>query len=222
MVKHISQEGRCRQTRLQQASGFTVTELLVVVLVLFILLCISVPYFFSYRQHYRSEDQALKVMDLMREGSQLALNRRRNIRLEIDLSENAVLLIDENGADPDTLIKKIPLDSSSDVRIDVQPDDVDPPPPVYADAVFGDDELGHFDDDTEVTGHQVWAARFRSDGSVVNAEGTPISATLYSWQPNAPGSTRPKEVTEVRAITMYGGSGSVRYWKHDGEAFVAY
>ncbi len=224
MVKIIS-HGRPRCLRTATAeSGFSVVELLAVMMVLLVMLAISIPYLYSYRKLYRSEDQALKVMDLMKEGSQLALNRRRTTRLEIDLTDNAVLLIDENGVAPDTLIKSIPLDPVNEVRIDFVPDGVDRPnPPDYEVAIFATDTLGHLRDGENVSGHEVWAARFRSDGSVVNAGDTPISATLYSWPPkSAAEPTVPRALEEVRAITMFGGSGSVRYWKHNGTSFVPY
>lgn len=205
------------------ASGFSLIELLIVLSVIVIVVAISVPYLFSYRKLYRSEDQALKVMDLMREANQLALNRRRTMRFEIDLTDNTVLLIDENGPAPDTLIKAIPLDSVSEVRIDAAPSGVSRPnPPNFTDATFGTDTVGHLRGSTTVTGHRVWAARFRSDGSVVNGTNTPLSATLYSWPPKTPGNSTPRATAEVRAITMFGSSGAVRYWKHNGTTFVPY
>jgi prepilin-type N-terminal cleavage/methylation domain-containing protein len=223
MVKIIS-HGRTRSLSSdKRQSGFSMVELLVVVAIIVIMLGLSLPYLLSYRKLYRSEDQALKVMDLMREASQLALNRRRTTRLEIDLTENAVHIIDENNADPDTLLKSIPLDSINEVRIDAQPTGVTAPaPPDYDDAVFADDTIGHWRDGVETSGNLVWTARFRSDGSVVNAANTPISATIYSWPPKTPGDAEARAVEEVRAITMFGGTGAVRYWKHNGTAFIPF
>lgn len=205
-------------------NGFSVTELLTVVAVIMILSAISIPYFFSYSKLYKSEDQALKVMDLMREASQLALNKRRTVRFEIDLTQNAVLIIDENGADDDVRIKLIPLEKTSEVRMDMAPDGVSAPaPPNYPNAVFDDDTLGHQAGGNSVSGNLVWQARFRSDGTVVNADGNPISVTLYSWPPVTPGSSASRgENNEVRAITMFGGSGAVKYWRYRGDEFVAY
>jgi type II secretory pathway pseudopilin PulG len=223
MVKTIS-HGKIPGLRSNQGtSGFSMVELLTVLAIVFIMVGLSLPYLLSYRKLYRSEDQALKVMDLMREASQLGLNRRRTIRLEIDLTENAVHIIDENNADPDTLLKSIPLDGVNEVRIDAAPTGVTRPvPPDYANAVFAADTLGHFRDGVQTIGNMVWTARFRSDGSVVNTAGNPVSATIYSWPPQSPGAANARALEEVRAITMFGGSGAVRYWKHNGTAFVAY
>ncbi|MGD9589757.1 MAG: prepilin-type N-terminal cleavage/methylation domain-containing protein [Pyrinomonadaceae bacterium] len=211
------------RTRRSAIAGFSVIEILVVLVVIAILSAISIPYVYNYTKLYKSEDQAIKVMDLMRETAQLALTRRRTMRFEIDLTDNAALVIDENGAAPDTLIKRIPLESVSEVRMDAVPSGVTrPTPPNYADAAYTTDTLGHQRAGQTVINNMVWAARFRSDGTAVNAANLPMSVTLYSWPPAQPGSMTPRKLGEVRAITLFGGTGAVRYWKHSGTAFVPY
>lgn len=221
-----SESTRLMRNRLHKAgrgnSGFSMTELLVVLGIIAIMTVISLPYIVNYKKAYKSEDQALKVIDMMREAGQLALNRRRTIRFEIDFTDNAALIIDENGGATDTQIKKIPLEMTRDVRMDIIPATISKPnPPNYNDLAAATDTLGHLAGGTTVTGHSVWAARFRSDGSVVNAANVPINANIYSWPPISPGSTTPRSKAEVRAITIFGGSGAIRYWKHDGTNFVA-
>lgn len=200
--------------------GFSVVELLVVVSVIAIMAAISIPYLLDYRKVYRSDDQAIKMMDMMREAGQLALTRRRTIRYEIDLTDNAVLIIDENGAAADTLIKMVPLDKASDVRVDAIPSGVTRPnPPNYTDAAFATDSLGHLRGSTAVIGHSVWTARFQRDGAAVNAAGNPVNVNLYVWPPISAGSLTPRNKQEIRAITMFGGSGAIRFWKYDGTTF---
>ena len=206
-------------------NGFSLIELFVVIVIILILTAISIPYVFNYTKLYKSEDQALKVMDLMREAGQLALTRRRTMRLEIDLTDNMILVIDENGAGAgdDREIKAIPLQSAGEIRMDQIPSGLAAPnPPTYGDAVYAADTIGHLRGATNVSGHNVWAARFRRDGSVVSAAGTPVSANLYIWAPQTAGSPNPRNNKEVRAITIFGGSGAVRYWRHDGAAFIPY
>lgn len=216
----------CPEKR-NRIEGFSLIELLIVLIVMAILTVISVPYFYNYTKLYKSDDQALRVIDLMRETSQLALTRRRTFRFEIDRTDNKIYIIDENnaGASDDTEIKGIPLDSSNDLRMDRIPTGITAPnPPNYTDASYGTDTIGHKRGGTTITGHTVWAARFQRDGSVVNAAGTPLSANLYVWAPLVPGSTtdhNPKDKKLVRCITLFGGSGAVRYWKHNGTTFVA-
>lgn len=210
------------QERERTHTGFSVVELLVVLGIIALLSAISLPYIVNYKKVYKSEDQALKVIDLMREANQLAITRRRTMRFEIDLTDNTVAIIDENGTGADTEVKEIPLELTRDVRIDSLPTGVTKPnPPNYTDITFTTDAIGHMEGATSVIGHQVWAARFRSDGSMVNAANTPISVNIYSWPPITPGSTSPRSKLEVRAITVFGGSGAIRYWKHNGINFVA-
>ncbi len=208
-------------------SGFSAVELIIVVALIAILSAMSLPYIFNYKKAYKSEDQALKVIDLMRETGQLALTRRRPYRFEIDLTDNAVLIIDESHTVagvviPDTQIKKIPMELPKDVRMDIIPAGVTKPnPPNYTDFAFAVDAKGHLVGSTTITGHTVWVARFASDGSVLNNANIPINANIYIWPPISYGSTTPRNKAEVKAITMFGGSGAIRYWKHDGTSFVA-
>lgn len=203
--------------------GFSLVELLVALTIVAILAAITLPYFNSYRKLYRSEDQALKLMDLLSETAQLALTRRRTFRFEIDVTDNVLRVIDEANASPDVLIKKIPLDKTADLRMDLIPTGVTKPnPPNYADITFAADTVGHLENGSQVTGHTVWAARFRSDGSVVNHANSLTSVNIYVWPPTAPGSQTPRNKSEVRAITLFGGSGAIRYWKHNGTTFVPY
>lgn len=202
--------------------GFSMAELLVVMSIIIIMGAISIPYLLNYRKVYRSDDQAVKIIDLISETGQLALTRRRTMRLEIDLTYNAILIIDENGANPDVLLKKIPLEKPADVRVDAIPTGVTKPnPPNYADISFVTDTVGHLEGSTTVTSHNVWVARFMRDGSVVNNAGTPISVNIYIWPPTTAGSLTPRNTKEIRAITIFGGSGAVRYWKYNGTTFVA-
>ncbi len=204
------------------SSGFSMTEMLVVLGIIGVLSVISLPYLVNFKKAYKSEDQAIKVIDLMREAGQMALARRRTIRFEIDFTDTTAKIIDENGAATDTLIKSIPLEKPSEVRMDIIPATITKPnPPNYNDIVAAADTRGHLIGSTSVTGHSVWVARFRSDGSVVNNVDVPVNANIYSWPPISPGSTTPRNRNEVRAITIFGGSGAIRYWKHNGTSFLA-
>lgn len=217
MSRHF-QESHIRE------AGASVLEVLMVVAVVLILSSIAIPYMWNYKKLYKSEDQSLRMMDLMREAAQTALVKRRTIRFEIDLTDNAVLLIDESqNAPKGQQLKKIPLELTRDVRVDAIPTGVSKPnPPNYADATFATDAVGHMIGSTTVTAHNIWACRFKSDGSVVNSAGNPISANIYVWPPQSTGSLTPRNTAEIRAITLFGGTGAIRYWKYTGSAFSPY
>ncbi len=204
--------------------GFSVVELIIVLVIISILSAISLPYIYNYKKLYKSEDQALQIMDLMREASQLALTRRRTMRFEIDLTNNQVLIIDEDTRVTPAVhqeIKAIPLELPNELRMSAIPTGVTKPnPPNYNDAVFAADTLGHLRGATNVIGNTVWAARFNRDGTVVNAAGNPVSANLYVWAPLTTGNPAPRNKSEVRAITIFGGTGAVRYWKNNGTTFL--
>ncbi len=203
-------------------AGASIIEIVIVLVMIAVLSAISLPYILNYKKVYKSEDQAIKMIDLMREAAQLAITRRRTVRFEIDLTDNAVVLIDQTTA-TGIQIKKIPLEMTKDVRVDVIPATVTKPsPPNYNNAVFAVDAVGHLAGGSTVTGHNIWAARFQSDGSVLSVAGTPISANIYVWPPVSSGSTTARSKNEIRLITLFGGSGAVRFWKHDGTNFVPF
>lgn len=202
--------------------GASLVEIVVALVIIGLLSAISLPYIVNYKKYYKSEDQALRIIDLMREAGQLALTTRRTIRFEIDLTDNAILLIDQNASAAGTQIKKIPLEATGNIRVDTLPTGITKPnPPNYTDIAFTTDTVGHSAFGSTVTGHNIWAARFKRDGSVVNAADTPISVNIYIFPPISGGSTTPRNKNEVRAITMFGGSGAIRYWKYVNTTFVA-
>lgn len=206
--------------------GFSVTELMIVFVILAIMSAISLPYFFNYRKLYKAEEQSLKLLDLMRETNQMALTRRRTFRFEVDLTANTALIIDENepGNADDIQIKSIQLEPVSDIRVNQAPAGITTTNlPGYAAAVYANDSIGHqVPGKPRVSGNTVWATRFRSDGSVVNTAGVPVSATLYVWEPSTPGATTAKNNNGIRVVTLFGGSGAVRYWKYNNNQFYSY
>ncbi len=185
----------------KRIGGFSLIEILMVLVIIGILSAISLPYLFQYRKLYRTEDQSLKIMYLMREASQMATTKRRPILFEIDLDANEVRISPANGA-PDILLKTIPLDPINEVRMDIMPDGV---------TMMG---LQGYNAADYPIATETWTAIFQSNGTVLNLGGLPVSSTFFLWPPvQTAGTTAPRSLNEVRAITIFGGTGDVRYWK---------
>lgn len=206
----------------ERSRGFSLIELIVVLGVIALMAAISVPYLVNYRKVYRTDDQAQRIVDLMNEANQLALTRRRTFRFQINVTRNSAQIVDENGTIQGNLIKEVKLEPTTEVRMNAIPTGVTRPnPPNYANAVFANDSIGYREGVTTVLGNNMWIARFRRDGSVVDSTNNLLSATVFIWPPAAATGTTPRNLKEVRALTMFGGSGAIRYWKHNGTTFVA-
>lgn len=201
--------------------GFSMIELLIVMSVGIILLAVALPSLRAHRATYRTEDQALRVVDLMRRATQKAITERQRMRVEIDLTDREARLVDENGTTAttdDSTRMRVTLDADTDVRMNAtttnvsQPSNVATPPVALHTAATFESASG---------GHLVWSVYFQNDGTATTAAGDPVSRTLMFWQPKdaADEAWIAKDEKLVRAITITGGAGAVRYWKYDGTTF---
>ena len=202
-----------------KSRGFSLVELLIVLTVITILTGISLFYLSSHQALYRPDEQALKIIDMLQEARQRSLTQREAMRVEIDLTDNIVRLIDENGpnsAEDDTEIRAAVLLSPAEVKIDRRPPDIttDPaeslPVPIAQFKASLHPLSG---------GNNVCTFRFLRNGTVVNdgtdsvgTNATTTGATIFVWSPKK---DEPNESNIARAITVVGASGSVRYWEYN-------
>jgi prepilin-type N-terminal cleavage/methylation domain-containing protein len=206
--------------------GHSLIELLIVVSVIAILTAMTIFSLTANKAAYKTDDQALKILDFVREANSRSLTYRETTRLEIDTTDNKIRIIDENSnttTTDDKEIRSMPLEKIADVVVDRAPTGVTVPnPPNYTGAVYAVDTIGHLEGTTTVNGHRVWAIRFRSDGTVVNGANTVTSSTLWVFPPlSAATLDTPKSKPQVRAITIFGGSAGVKLWKYDGTTWNA-
>lgn len=199
--------------------GFSVIELLIVVLIISIFTLVTAFYLTAYQRLYKADDQALELVDMFFEARQRSLTQREIFRVEIDLTDNVARLIDENGpldADDDSVVRTMALAPANTVVIEDRPDNiaVDPPEsyPVPL-ALFQPSVY------TNSATHNVCTVRFTRNGNVLDAgtdeDGSgaaPTGATFHIWMPDP---ENPQEAKIARAITIIGSTGAMRFWEWD-------
>ncbi|CAN5275985.1 hypothetical protein BH10ACI1_BH10ACI1_35770 [soil metagenome] len=199
--------------------GFSIVELLVVLVIISVMAGISGYFFSAHQKLYKPDDQSLKMVDILQEARQRALTQRESIRVEINTTLNIARIIDENSpttANDDREIRRITLFDSNEVKITSRPGNIsyNPPEPLPApNAVFMASNY------PTSSSQNVCTLRFQSNGTVLNAGndaiGTgsvPTGVTLHIWSLKA-GTTNYAET--ARSITIIGSSGSLRFWEFD-------
>ncbi|MGI9056895.1 MAG: pilus assembly FimT family protein [Pyrinomonadaceae bacterium] len=200
-------------------SGFSLVEILVVLTLIIFVGATASFYLNNHKKLYKTDDQTLLIADILQEARQRSLTQRETMRVEIDLTDNEVRLIDENSvdtADDDQLLKTLVISFPNEVRMDSRAGNIayNPPEPlpiptaVYKPSVYP----------TSAT-HQVFTLRFQSNGTVSdggnNATGVGAvvgGVTLHIWQPD---NENPNESSIARALTVIGSTGSIRIWEFD-------
>ncbi len=199
--------------------GFSIVELLVVLAIIGVLSAVSVLYLAGHQKLFRPDEQAMNIVDVLQEARQRSLTQRETMRVEIDLTDRTVRLIDENGAstvEDDLLIRESKLHTESDVKMGVRPIDIVTVPEESLPVPIADFRPSVYP--PSIT-HNVCTLRFQRNGTVVNQGSDAIGsnaantgATIYVW------SLKPNAETEsdiARAVTVIGGTGAIRVWEYD-------
>lgn len=207
-----------KKTYISTADGFSLTELLVVMLMIGIMSAIAIYYATAHKRAYKPDDQALLMTDMLQEARQRALTQRRTMRVEVNLTNNSAKLYDENTnsttANDDFLVKALELFGTASVRVDSRPSEITYNPAELApvpNAVFSPSVY------PPSISQSVLTIRFLANGQAVNA-GTnaigsgsvPTGVTLHVWSPTAADNTK-SEI--ARAITVLGATGVIRTWE---------
>lgn len=180
---------------------------------------ITAYYLLSTQRLYKPDEQALKIIDIFQEARQRSLTQRETMRVEIDLTENVIRLIDENTSSvstDDLEIRNFFLLPSEDVRLDQRPGQIDYNPPEEFPVPSAQFRQSNY---PRSLLHNVCTLRFLSNGTVVDQGTNDIGenavntgTTLHIWSPN-------KENNDnsdiARAVTIVGSTGSIRLWEHD-------
>jgi Tfp pilus assembly protein FimT len=207
--------------------GGSLIELLIVVVVIMIVAGFSLFAVTGHKAMYKTDDQALQIIDVLRAASLRAVTQRQTIRVEINLTTSRVQMIDENDpaiSTDDAVVRSYNLEKTTDVKLSAQPLNVTTLPPTPSNfpvAVFAS-SLHPLS-----TSNSVCTIRFARNGTVLNAGTNALGAnaaitstTLFIWPPQAADQTRAKTLGSVRAITIFGSTGNIRFWKFNGTSFV--
>jgi Tfp pilus assembly protein FimT len=209
-TRQSSSTQRCARTA---EAGFSLLELVIVFSILTILIAMSL---FTLRPQnrnaYASEDAALKVISMLREANGRALAQRQFMRVEIDPANTTFItgstvptikIIDENllasGDDDDVRTEALP--TLTGVTMTAPTGTAAPPAPYNY-------TISNIKPSTGI-----WTIRFRSDGAAVDASNNPVSRTI-TFTPLKPGTTIPVATDTIRAVTVFGPSGQLKYWKN--------
>lgn len=161
-----------------------------------------------------ADDQARKIIDVLDEARQKALNQRTTFRVEINKTKNRIILIDENSiatANDDVVIKSEPLSSS--VVIGAKPDNVTTTPTATSPIPVPQYLASNY---VLSSGDQKITLRFRRNGQVVDAgtdgigTGSLVSGATIYVHSNTPSVTSPNL---VRAVTVLGSTGDTALLK---------
>lgn len=201
------------------SEGFSLIELLIV-LTLLLIMSGTIFYYLSATQNlYKPDEQALKISDVLQEARQRSLTQRETMRVEIDLTDNIVRLIDENNSntvDDDNQIRTIPLLSSNEVRVDQRPGQISNNPPEEFPVPNAQFRQSIYPNSLA---HDVCTMRFMSNGTVVDQgtnevgrDAVSTGVSLHIWSPQ-PGNINNSKI--ARSITVIGSTGSIRLWEYD-------
>ncbi len=194
-------------------------EILVVLVIITILTGTTFYYLNAAQTLYNADEQALKISDVLQEARQRSLTQRETMRVEIDLTDNIVRLIDENTpvtVNDDNLIRTIQLLDPSQIRVNERPGQISQNPPEEFPVPSAQFRQSIY---PESLAHDVCTMRFLSNGTVVDQgtneigrDAVSVGATVHIWSP-IPDNISDSKI--ARSITIIGSTGSIRLWEYD-------
>lgn len=201
------------------SDGFSLVEVLIVIAVISILTAVSMIYLNASQKLYKPDVQSLQLIDIFQEARQRSLTQRRTMRVEVDMDDRIVRLIDEianDTANDDLVIRTMVLLPDEELRVDDKPFNISENPPELLPTPAAVFSLSNY---PKSIAHRVCTIRFQSNGNVVDAGSTPTGTgatptgvTLFIWSPNQ---DNPMNMDIARAVTIIGTTGSVRLWEYD-------
>lgn len=208
--------------RIQDARGFSLIQLMLVLVIMGILTAVAIPQMIAQRRLTRSIEVTREIMTQMRLARQLAMAQRQAITFQYDTTNEAINIIDHNNVDtvanPTSGIDVLsaagyPSTSGSAVLATVSlrqggltsgemswgiPGSL-PGSPTTADGLTVPN-ISTASNKLNIT--------FQRDGSVVDATGNPVDTALFIYNNKAAKAT-------ASAISVRGASGRVKIWRYN-------
>lgn len=180
-------------------AGFSLPELVVVVLILAILAALALPQIISSRKLFTFTNQQNQIVASLRDARQSAITQRKAITVRYDESESEFIIYGGSyGTLGDSQNQKIQMAGGGLDKTDIiygRPGGVSSVP--LSDGVDLSADPGGI---VEFT--------FQSDGSVLDAAGNPQNFGLFFYLQEAP-------TDNAFAISILGAGGRVKLWRYN-------
>ncbi|MBX7172688.1 MAG: prepilin-type N-terminal cleavage/methylation domain-containing protein [Pyrinomonadaceae bacterium] len=184
--------------------GFSMAELLIVVLVIAIIVVLALPQIMSSRRLFRFAGVQRQVVSAFREGRQQAISQRKPITVRYDNTGKRLLLSGGTFGSPgdgNNQIFELAGDGvTTNELVYGRPDGV-------STAALGDGT-----NLTSLSGSNV-DITFQTDGSVVDASNNPQNKALFFYDTKTPADT-------AFAVSILGAGGRTKLWRYSSNGNV--
>lgn len=184
--------------------GFSLVELLIVLLVIAIIVVLALPQIMSSRRLFRFAGVQRQVITVMREARQEAMSQRAAITFRYDNTNKRILLFGGKfgiAGDAKNQIHELTGDG-------IPPDDVVYGRPAGATTAA----LGDSTNLTALTANTVDIS-FQTDGSVVDASNNPQNKALFFYDGSSPAES-------AFAVSVLGAGGRAKIWRYSSSVNI--